>query len=711
MQMKESNSGMWGVPGLQEPELSWGEAEGQLLWKHQELGEGLFECSMRIVGYSFTKEDNGKTVDVKFALDDWSVENQILMPGSVYGSNRFQSRQMQYPPIFKDEADLSKDLPVTVTDIARLNIGLGESRLKRDSHDLSTPSIGLYLPAMGVGCWLLLEHNLPEGPIGIIVEENEDRSAAILSLRIPVSEAAIRLHVHVFSCTSVSEWIARFAPVRKSLADTQEVPSVIPFFSAWKMVEAKYNQMNWEANEKYYSVGLRENHFQDWQCGWVGGGITTYALLAAGSETSRERAKCTLDFMFRTQAESGLLHGIYSQGRYPGDGFDREDASRWHLVRKSGDVLYFALKQILLLEQQGESVPDAWKEGARRLADAFVRLWERNGQFGQFIDVHTGDIIVGGSTSGAIVPAGLAMAAEYWQDERYAKVARASARLYVERDLRAGVTTGGPGEILQCPDSESSFALLESLVVLYERTGEADWLAAARDAAHLSLTWCVSYDFHWPRHSEFGRLGMKTTGTVLANAQNQHSAPGICTLSGDSLLKLFRATGDVLWLELLRDIARAIPQYMSREDRPIASWDEDRSILPPGFVNERVNLSSWEGEDKVGGVFNGSCWSETSLMLSIIEVPGLYVQFDTGIFMAFDHIGAELLFEEEGSEVHLRIWNETSFAADVTILSETSLEAKKPLGQRHVCALPTIAIASGASITVRFKANGFERMQ
>ena len=44
-----------------------------------------------------------------------------------------------------------------------------------------------------------------------------------------------------------------------------------------------------------------------------------------------------------------------------------------------------------------------------------------------------------------------------------------------ECDGRAGITVGGPGEILKCADSESAFALLDSFVVLYEYVSGAQW--------------------------------------------------------------------------------------------------------------------------------------------------------------------------------------------------------------------------------------------
>jgi hypothetical protein len=142
--------------------------------------------------------------------------------------------------------------------------------------------------------------------------------------------------------------------------------------------------------------------------------------------------------------------------------------------------------------------------------------------------------------------------------------------------------------------------------------------------------------FSFPPESTFGKLGMLAHGTVLANAQNKHSAPGICTQSGLSLLRLFRHTGDTsdTWImDLLRDIAHTLPQYMSRADRPIP-WtmpynlpeDPSEKKLRPGWMCERVNLTYWGGHEHPGEVFYYSCWSEVSLLLTIAELPGIYAR-------------------------------------------------------------------------------------
>ena len=74
-------------------------------------------------------------------------------------------------------------------------------------------------------------------------------------------------------------------------------------------------------------------------------------------------------------------------------------------------------------------------------------------------------------------------------------------------------------------------------------------------------------------------------------------------------------------------------QYISMDSDPIYDWDIDPALreegdrekmekyrLPQGFVNERVNMSDWEGYEHIGGVFHGSCWSETSNLLTLAEV-------------------------------------------------------------------------------------------
>jgi hypothetical protein len=208
----------------------------------------------------------------------------------------------------------------------------------------------------------------------------------------------------------------------------------------------------------------------------------------------------------------------------------------------------------------------------------------------------------------------------YFGDEKYIETARLAGEKYYNNFVARGFTYGGPGEALCAPDSESSYAMVESMVLLYEAEKEEKWLRYAKDSLHLLSSWVMPYSYTFPKGSEFARLNINTVGSVFANVQNKHSAPGLCTASGDAIYKLYKYTGKKEYLDLLRDIAFFLPQCVSTEERPIFSWHKEPIRLLSGWMCERVNTSDWEDQERVGGVFDGSCWCETSILLSFSEL-------------------------------------------------------------------------------------------
>ena len=696
-----------------------------------EAGAARWECSLRgvpvpdrpdavdiISHFRLAEGTAGQSAaGVVLTFEDWSREHYVVLPAAAYAGNRFSVLDLSYPPMLPPLAR-GPNVPTIITDVPRLNAGDGPSHIQQLTRDLATPAVGIFDPAARRGFWLLTDPKTRLGDGGLDLEESDDRRSATLSVMAPgVREGlryegtrfgvpsedrgahfavgdsvTIRLRLFAFHCLDVPALFDRFWAVRTDLTGPVRLTHGLPFSAAWAIQEEKYNRDNWVEDGGYYSVGLRENIYQDWQVGWVGGLVSTQPLLMVGDEVSRGRARRTFDFAFQGQGASGLFYGIGHRHRWYGDDFLDPGNPRPHLVRKSADALYFLLKQFDLLEKQGQPVPSHWETGVRRCADAFVRLWDENGQFGQFVDADSGEILIGGSTSAGIASAGMTLASERYKCSGYLRVAEEAAEQFYQRDVLAGVTTGGPGEILQCPDSESAFGLLESFVVLYEATGARCWAEKAEDMARQCASWCVSYDWPFPPDSLFGRMGMRAAGSVWANVQNKHSAPGICNLSGDSLLKLFRATGDGLYLDMLRQTAHNITQYLSRADQPVGG-------MPPGWMNERVNLSDWD--NNVGGIFFGSCWCEVSCMLTYAEVPGLYVQPDTGLAFAFDHVDVEIE-EQGGGGLRLRVNNPTAYPARIRVLAELSSEASRPLGQNALWGCPVLALAPGEARTLHY---------
>ena len=257
------------------------------------------------------------------------------------------------------------------------------------------------------------------------------------------------------------------------------------------------------------------------------------------------------------------------------------------LVRRTAETLTFLVKQIALLERRpelrGGGASEHWPEAARRAAEALAKLWERNKQLGQFVDIESGELIVGGSTSGGLAPAGLALAAAQLKEPRYLQVARAIGEHYYDRFVRVGLTCGGPGDVLQAPDSQSAAALLDSFVTLYEATRDRVWIDRARAASHLLGSWVIARDAPGAG-SGCGGSGVRATGAVFWSAGSGHGSPGYVLSSGDALLRLYRATGDVTLLELLRDTVHNLAQYLPDTDerKPASGDDATCSRADPG---------------------------------------------------------------------------------------------------------------------------------
>ena len=483
--------------------------------------------------------------------------------------------------------------------------------------------------------------------------------------------------------------------VRKDISGEVVLKHELPYSAAWKIIEEKYQRDNW-CDEGFYRVGTHEaaanSKFHNWQIGWVGGGMVTLPLLMAGTPESKNRAIRNIDWIFSTtQLENGLFQAVRHKGLSYGDGFDTPGTETWYMVRKQADALYFLIKTFMALQVQDKmwQLPTDWENGTKKLADLFVTNFKKYGQLGQYFDCVTGEVIIGGSTAAAMVPGALALAGQFYKNADYIETAEALAE-QLDIHVQAGITIGGPGEILKCADSESAFAMLESFIILYETTGKQHWLARAEAMANQSITWCASYDYTFPPDSWFGRLDIRAAGSVWANVQNKHSAPGPCTLSGDALFKLFRYTGNILYLNQIQETAHNITQYLCRTDKQIG----DSSMMKPGYMCERVNFSDWEEKENIGGSLFGSCWPEVTLMLTLTELPGIYLQSDTGFICVFDHINVKLVSMVDGKTT-LEIENPTAFDADVRIFAEKSTDVKNIPGKAEILNWQICKIGAG----------------
>ncbi len=657
-----------------------------------------------------------------FDFNDWSTENYVLLPASVYNGNRNRIVNRGYAQGLDDADYYRKDLPLSHGDMPHLAKEAGQpSKLEVNTSNVTTPEIVIFDKKAKRG-FILLAEQAGRGANGdflrkangeildnaFAVEESPDRTRATVVVGAPgVREkkpafigftgspdrglamkagdsVTLKLRAYDFPADGIPAVLDKFMSVRKALTGPNHPRLLLPESEHLKRMvgftDGRF--FSGKGDAKFY---MAENG--DWiPFGWVGGWINTYQMLAMGDEARLERVTQTFDFGLKGQAASGYYHYAIRQD---GNVTFREPKPDMNISRCEGDILYWMVKQFDLLKAQGrgQTIKPAWEDSMRKLADAMVKTWKRDGQWGRMVNVKTGAVSEYNSSGGVMCIGGLALAGQYFKEPRYLEAARQAARYYYERDfVKQGQTTGACADILQNADSETAFGFLAALTALYEATGEQEWLDKAQNAGNLAATWIVSYDYELPKFTALGSLGTKFAGTFWASTQNKHGAPGICTSSGDSLAKIFRATGDVRYAELLRDIRHA-----------------HADAIFNGGGTERLTYCDADSRGDNPGGTNG--WVATNGALTDIEVPGIYLRTDMDRFYVYDSVEAKVL-ERGPAGVKLEIRNPTKFDAKVSIFAENAEQAQKPQGDVAFLKWPKVEVKAGETKTITVTSNG-----
>ena len=688
--------------------------------------------------FSFSRNLSSPSgVALELEVENWTKDNYVFAPGAVYNGNRFLCKPLAYPPYNPIDKEGALSEPAVITNIPHLSKELSHSKIQFRSGDMSTPAIGFYNENEKAGMLLFGPQEINNDYTGFSIKEDLENNTAVFSITAPAVREEIKyffgerrdgsgfypdsntpsddsgkcfeagdqlkliFQIYQFEADNLAAFFSYFNKVRNSM-ETGKLTNVVPFYTAYQAIKNKYQEENF-IEEGYYSVGTVWDYPQQcWQAGWVGGGMNNYAFLLEDNELAYSRAYSTFQFILDSlQNENGWICGIYADGIYYGDAFELDKPGNTLLLRKDADLLYFLLKEVMVLEENGEKVAP-YIERIQKLTDAFVRLFNKYGQIGQFIDIQTEEILIGNSASSAIAVAALSLAYDYFKQEEYLETAENLGEYYYIHYVSKGILNGGPGEICQAPDSESAFGMLEGYVQLYETTQKEKWLQYAKETFEIAITWVMSYDFHFPSESTAAKRKAHTMGTVFANAQNKHSAPGICTLSGNSLLKLYRFTKDCRYLEWLTFIAHSITQYVSVENRPVFTLE--KLYLPYGYVNERVQTSDWEGKETVGEFLYGSNWPEVTMMLTFAEIPGIYIDFSTGVIECFDHVTC-FIKEKEETYMTLELYNDTGYDTVVTILVDES-DCLEKIKHNYYSKMSKILLKAGEKIRKQIYKNG-----
>ena len=239
-------------------------------------------------------------------------DNYVFIPACCYAGNQFEVLKYGYTPMFR-LSDAKVDMPVTITDVPRLNQD-GSGKIEVNTGDAATPCVGVFSPSEKKGILVFTVQEIEGENLGLAYENGE------IQITYPVRRelsyrmchtfaneeiwvdkpADIPCKVLEFACESLAEFYRVFFENRKIMGMDGTRPKVLPFERQFEMQRDKFNAMNWEEHLGLYMVGTDRTHFQCWQPGWTGGGISGYPLMKMGGALEQERQLRTLNFLFST---------------------------------------------------------------------------------------------------------------------------------------------------------------------------------------------------------------------------------------------------------------------------------------------------------------------------------------------------------------------------------------------------------------------------
>lgn len=681
------------------------------------------------------------SLNLGLEIDDWDKDNFICAPGASYNAGRFERHRTLYPP-FLPKDKWNKDIPIITSEIPGLSLDQNRSQMDLLMSELCAPMVGIWIKKLSTCMWIRSQQQSTVGENGLSIKEDLGKKKLVLNVMTPIvrehssshgassmpswdrgknlhkdDKASLAITVHTYPCENIDDFYSAFNDVlQKEKTKSVLSKKTLPFSKAWDLIESLYNDKKWSDDYGYYHAGFIPPFIEadTWSAGWTGGLALSYALLNRGNTLSQERALKNLAFFFSDggQSPSGIFYATSDGENWGGDNYFNSPGigSRdWIHIRRCGDYLYFIIKHFRLLEArgQGDIVLKSWKEKTQACADALCLVWKNNKHFGQYINPNTLDIRIGNSDAGSIIPAALAECASYFDRADFLKVAENSLSSYYTNFQEKGFTTGGPLEILCAPDSESAINLLESLVVLFERTQNAEWLEKALLYCNYIRTWFYSYDVAFPKGTAYQRLGVQTTGSVMASSQNRCAVPNICTLSGDVFWRLHRYTQDEGVMQIIQECAHNTQQYISRKDNPIQTVLGN--ILPDGTIHECIQTGEWAGPTGEIPYEYPTSWAEVAHLLSICELPGIYLQLDDARLFVIDHLDIEIISSSElarqstaqsatQSFMQLKISNPTDYDCTTTLYCENKRQSKSVLNIDLMQASQLIVIPAHSTI-------------
>lgn len=296
------------------------------------------------------------------------------------------------------------------------------------------------------------------------------------------------------------------------------------------------------------------------ETGWLGGAVLAYPLVlsefvegAVDGETFRSASsgERIIDRIIESyHPQSGFFHNLLK----PNPGQVSLDVTGWseeecHFAYLSGSAAYYILKTMDLLGKKGRTYPERWLLGCKQVVDTAISLQREDGAFGVRFSTREKRVIDWEGFAGCLfVPAAVYLH-RFTGEKAYLDAAVRAIRYY-RKYIEELNCYGTPLDTRKSVDQEGNIAFVRGCRLLYEDTGEAEFLDAMTAGAEYEYLWRYCYEAR-PECAPLN-AGWNSCGGSVTSVSNAHMHPMGAMLDTE-LRFLARVTGDDYHLQRAED--------------------------------------------------------------------------------------------------------------------------------------------------------------
>lgn len=329
--------------------------------------------------------------------------------------------------------------------------------------------------------------------------------------------------------------------------------------------------------------------------GWVSGAPYAASLLkygrSHGNKAYVEAGIGVLDKIASGLAPNGTFWASWIVDRGWTTGWNPKNT--WLQARTIAEATLFMVRALASEREAGADPHPEWEHAVLSNLNFAVSHQREDGNFGSYYHCETGGVEEWDGAGGILWIAALLEGAAYFSVPDFAAAA-VKAGPYYERFVRDEYIYGAPEDVHLTPTSEDAYNAVVAYVLLYEHDANPTWLELAKSAADWMMTFRWTYNLQFPRFSFLAQYDFRSRGADQASASNQH-LHNYGLFCVPEMLRLWKHSGDVYYLDRTRDHISCFLQFIAREDGDFNAYK--------GMVTERF--------------YNTNCFQPKGMMLTL----------------------------------------------------------------------------------------------